>query len=536
MVLLGIVTYLALANTADADAQQPLPPWSRFEMLADRTQPCIDDPVTPGKSCDNTGEGQGAAPAERIVGPHIVCGGPEDEQYSGYLGAGPDTSYFFVLSRKRPQAPADAPLLLWLNGGPGCSSLSALVFENGPCSLMQKGGSYEQRQSDHGWTEAADVLWVEQPAGVGFSRGPLVQNEEDVASHMLVFLERFFANFQEFQGRRFFIFGESYAGHYVPAIASAFLRSGGSLDGVALGNGLVNVLPQYYTYPEMAYTGGEGGSLGHGVVNRSVYEAMLRARPACTAAFERAQHERNSNNTLQAFKACAEMTVPVVAMGLNPYDLRKRCIGKLCYPTDDQEAFFNDPEVRRVLGVAPGSSPWKPCSTRVAGPFMLSGDIATSYEGDIAAVLEAGVPFLVYHGDTDYMCHWVGGKRWAEELSWPHRAAWAVQPDEDYHAAGTRAGRVRSLGGFTFLQIFHSGHMVPRDQPAVALQMVRDFVTLSSPWRRPLDWDGVELASHDLPYHMLLGATLLAASLAASVFIQLRRRAPLSAGSEPLLA
>jgi len=289
----------------------------------------------------------------------------------------------------------------------------------------------------------------------------------------------------------------------------------------------------------MASTGGEGGSLGHGVVNHSVYEAMLRARPACTAAFERAQQERSSNSTLQAFKACAEMTDPVVAMGLNPFDLRKRCTGKdrtLCYPTDDQESFFNDPGVRHVLGVAPGASPWKPCYTRVFGPFMLSGDTTASYEGDIAAVLEAGVPFLVYHGDTDYMCHWVGGKRWAEELSWPHQAAWAAEPDEDFHVAGARAGRVRSLGGFTFLQIFDSGHMVPMDQPVVALEMVRNFVAHSSPWRRPPTWDGAAVVSRDPSYRALLGLALLAASFVASVqLLRLRRDLPNTA-SEALLA
>merc|ERR1719464_1696751 len=101
------------------------------------------------------------------------------------------------------------------------------------------------RNNPWSWTEAANVVWVDQPSGVGFSEGPMVATEQGVAEHMHTFLRNFFAHFPAFYDVPFFIVGESYAGHYVPSIAARILRpliSVGRpipLRGVGIGNGLV---------------------------------------------------------------------------------------------------------------------------------------------------------------------------------------------------------------------------------------------------------------------------------------------------------
>jgi len=67
------------------------------------------------------------------------------------------------------------------------------------------------------------MVWVDQPAGTGFSPGPPTVNDEtDVANQFMDFWKRFVDTF-DLHGRKVYITGESYAGQYIPYIASAML-------------------------------------------------------------------------------------------------------------------------------------------------------------------------------------------------------------------------------------------------------------------------------------------------------------------------
>merc|ERR550532_3961379 len=105
-----------------------------------------------------------------------------------------------------------------------------------------------------------------------------------------------------------------------------------------------------------------------------------------------------------------------------------------------------------------------------------------SFGQDIAMVLEGGARVLIYNGDCDFMCDWIGSKRLLEGLTWPHRLAWLSAQDTPYIVATMQSGLQRSSHSLTFLQIYNSGHLVPHDQPEVALAMMRDFVNADSAW------------------------------------------------------
>ncbi|KAF8729774.1 hypothetical protein AX14_006055 [Amanita brunnescens Koide BX004] len=109
-------------------------------------------------------------------------------------------------------------LIFWTNGGPGCSSLEGFLQENGPISWSY--GQAQATQNQYSWTNLSSVLWVEQPVGTGFSQGiPSAQDEEDVASQLVGFLQQFLEVFSELKGKNFYLTGESYAGTYIPYIA-----------------------------------------------------------------------------------------------------------------------------------------------------------------------------------------------------------------------------------------------------------------------------------------------------------------------------
>jgi cathepsin A (carboxypeptidase C) len=169
-----------------------------------------------------------------------------ESQKSGLvpLGNGDDMFYWFFEAR---EAPETAPLVIWLTGGPGCASEVALFYENGPFTIND---DLSLRSNAQSWNEVANLLYVDQPIGTGFSKSSSIfhydTNEDEIAANMKLFIDGFLEANPQYKGRDFFITGESYAGHYIPSIAYHFLKEipAGSLGlnfkGIAIGNGWVD--------------------------------------------------------------------------------------------------------------------------------------------------------------------------------------------------------------------------------------------------------------------------------------------------------
>lgn len=122
------------------------------------------------------------------------------------------------------------------NGGPGCSSLSGLLSENGP--FTWESGTIAPTQNPYTWVNLTNMMWVEQPVGVGFSQGvPNITNEVELGQEFIGFYKSFVDAFQV-QNRKVYLTGESYGGFYVPYIADAFINANDpvyyNLAGVAI--------------------------------------------------------------------------------------------------------------------------------------------------------------------------------------------------------------------------------------------------------------------------------------------------------------
>merc|ERR1719454_1601559 len=95
--------------------------------------------------------------------------------------------------------------------------------------------------------------------------------------------------------------------------------------------------------------------------------------------------------------------MPVMSNGLNRYDLRKPCnlsAHPLCYDYSEATDFLENYTEQRRLGVPPGT-PWTVCNTSVMFPFVISGDYLSASQGYVEDLLAAGIPVLIYNGDTD---------------------------------------------------------------------------------------------------------------------------------------
>ncbi|KAG8063203.1 hypothetical protein GUJ93_ZPchr0003g17312 [Zizania palustris] len=166
------------------------------------------------------------------------------DQYAGYVTvnatSGKALFYYFV---EATEDPSTKPLVLWLNGGPGCSSLGdGAMLEIGPFFVNSDNKTLSINR--YAWNNVANMLFLESPAGVGFSYSNTTSDynntgDRSTAADAYIFLTNWFEKFPEYKGRSFFITGESYGGHYIPQLANTILSNNITiinLKGVAIGN------------------------------------------------------------------------------------------------------------------------------------------------------------------------------------------------------------------------------------------------------------------------------------------------------------
>lgn len=151
------------------------------------------------------------------------------ESYAGTLPIdgntkNPNQLYFWFFPTTNPKAKDE--ITIWLNGGPGCSSLDGLFQENGP--FLWQSGTYAPQRNPFSFSNLTNIVYVDQPIGTGFSpaaKGAPAQimNETDVGRQFAGFWKNFMTTFN-LQNRKVYITGESYAGQYIPYIAQYFLQ------------------------------------------------------------------------------------------------------------------------------------------------------------------------------------------------------------------------------------------------------------------------------------------------------------------------
>lgn len=193
---------------------------------------------------------------------------------SGYLPVNLTTGsaifYTFYEAQKPNSPPSETPLIIWLQGGPGCSSMVGNFYELGPYRVSSnKNNDHLSLQPNPGsWNRKFGLLFLDNPIGVGFSIASTLQeiprDQRAVANHLYAAIRLFIALDPTFKSRPIYITGESYAGKYVPAIGYYVLKRNSKLPvfnrvnlaGVAIGNGLTDPIRQVATHAVNAYFSG----------------------------------------------------------------------------------------------------------------------------------------------------------------------------------------------------------------------------------------------------------------------------------------
>jgi cathepsin A (carboxypeptidase C) len=338
----------------------------------------------------------------------------DEDQKSGLVSMGNGDDMFYWLFKSRGSPDTD-PLVIWLTGGPGCASEVALFYENGPYTINDDLTLNPNAQS---WNKVSNLLYVDQPVGTGFSRCSSIfhydSTEDEIAANIKTFLDGFLVANPEFRGRDFFITGESYAGHYIPAIAYHFVKEipAGSLGlnfkGIAIGNGWVDPVVQYPQYAEFAYEN-----------NMVSFEMYLTLKASFAECVNLINNGKTQDDQVYALEVCqltmASILGNPLAPSFNVYDIRKKCdVPPLCYNLSNSDRFLNNATIQAKLGVT--GRYWVECDKLVH--LALTGDWLNNLAAKMQAVLETGLSVLVYSGDKDFVCNWRGGEAWTNAVQW----------------------------------------------------------------------------------------------------------------------
>ncbi|KAK9053523.1 hypothetical protein SSX86_024597 [Deinandra increscens subsp. villosa] len=333
--------------------------------------------------------------------------------YAGYVTVNEDSgrSLFYWMT-EATQDPSSKPLLLWLNGGPGCSSIAfGMAEEVGPFHVDKDGKSVYL--NPYSWNTVANLLFLDSPAGVGYSysntSSDITSNgDKRTAADSLQFLLNWLERFPEYKGRDFYIAGESYAGHYVPQLSQAIVRynkaNAGSpinLKGYMVGNALTDDYSDHFGLFQFMWAAGMISDQTYKKLNELCdKESFIHPSGECDQITDVAFQEMGNIDPYSIF------TPPCTANGVTNRLMRRwhkvGHIGQSYDPCTEQHSivYFNLPEVQNALHVYHSniSRTWETCSD-VVRTYWKDSPI---YVLDVyQELISSGLRIWIYSGDTD---------------------------------------------------------------------------------------------------------------------------------------
>ncbi|CAD8123463.1 unnamed protein product [Paramecium sonneborni] len=415
--------------------------------------------------------------------------------YSGHLTFGTGLRKFHYIFLESQSNPATDPVVLWLGGGPGCSSLLGLNEEIGPFVMVDDDRVF--KKNPYPWNTRVNLLFIDQPAGVGFSTNndPTyeyndINSGEDNYQAILVW----FSIFKQYQKNRFFIAGESYAGMYIPYTARAIVDGNKQavikipLEGVLIGNGLLVTDPIKR--------------------NSALQEFFLKRNfmsPTTTNTIRKICSV--SPNSIKCQLAQAEFKKVCLDSDINIYNVygycqrdstpeflkQKEASGrKIRYPfvpwyegnsygDDDEEKdpcsdfgpineYYNNAQVQDALHIQDRPQFWSACSKDIFFKYTMNKE--GSYK-ILPYLNKLGIRILIYSGDQDAIVSVVDTEQ-----------ALLMIPDIQQIGSRTPWGNKNlDLAGWStnynflkFVVVRGAGHMVPQEQRQNSFEMMDSFI------------------------------------------------------------
>ncbi|RDX62957.1 Serine carboxypeptidase-like 42, partial [Mucuna pruriens] len=414
------------------------------------------------------------------------------KQFAGYVDVdvkhGRSLFYYFV---EADHDPYTKPLTLWLNGGPGCSSIGGGAFtELGP--FYPKGDGRGLRRNSMSWNKASNLLFVESPAGVGWSYSNTTSDynsgDASTANDMYLFMLKWYEKFPSYRTRELFLTGESYAGHYIPQLTNVLLdhnaRSTGfkfNIKGVAIGNPLLRLdkdTPATYEY--FWSHGMISDEIGLAIMNDCDFDDYVYASPHNVShSCNNAIYEANLivGDYINNYDVILDVCYPsIVEQELRLKKMAtKISVGVDVCMTAERRFYLNLPEVQKALHANRTDLPysWSMCS-HVLNYSDTDGNI--NIVPILKRIIQNHIPVWVFSGDQDSVVPLLGSRTLIRELA--HELQFKITvPYGAWFHKGQVGGWVTEYGNLlTFATVRGAAHMVPYAQPSRALHLFSSFV------------------------------------------------------------
>lgn len=407
-------------------------------------------------------------------------------QFSGYVTVNEThgRSLFYWLIESSSNS-ATRPLVLWLNGGPGCSSIAyGAAEEIGPFRINKTGSHLYLNK--YSWNREANILFLESPAGVGFSYTNSSSDLKDsgdkrTAQDALIFLTRWFARFPQYKYRDFYIAGESYAGHYVPQLAKkvydynkASSKHFINLKGFIVGNAVTD--NQYDSIGTIFYW------WSHSIISDRTYRSILSLcnftrtmnTPACDRAINYAlNHEFGNIDQYSIYTpSCkaASATGSTRALRLKNTLFHRRAYGYDPCTENYAEIYYNRDDVQKAMHANTTGIPyrWTACSDKLLKNWKDSEfSILPIYKELIAA----GLRIWVFSGDTDSVVPVTATRFSLSHLNLHVKRRWYP-----WYSGDEVGGWTEVYHGLTFATVRGAGHEVPLFQPKRGFLLFQTFL------------------------------------------------------------
>lgn len=383
--------------------------------------------------------------------------------------------------------PAVDPVVLWSNGGPGCSGLFGFGFENGPWRAQPDGTLLLNPLS---WNRFATLVYIEQPAGVGFSYSSAPAdynnyNDSVSSTDNAAFLTAFFNDYPEYAKLPLYLTSESYGGNYIPQMTRVILEGSDNrlkqqIKGIAVGNPVVSITQDTANFAQIMNLVTADILHGHSLIPTSFYDEFAQAgcialSPPPVPCNDLTNIMINLAGSCYGGNACGD------DMYANPFG--NASLGVATAPAVDADAqwttYLNRPEVQAAIHVhTPVRAPWADCAD-------IGYDITwPSNIPDYQAAFAAGLRVLIFSGDVDVttcpfestqvfvqaLTELAGGEITANWTSWAVAGLGGL-------AAGQTGGYIERHRAFTFATVKAAGHEAPGYQPLASFQLIKAFVS-----------------------------------------------------------
>jgi len=428
------------------------------------------------------------------------------KHYSGYLPASSTKNlhYYFVESESNPSTD---PVLIWMNGGPGCSSLDGFLYEHGPFRVsMDSNNEPILTRFENTWSQNANTLYIEAPVGVGFSYSTAPDpatdyqcTDDTAAADNLAAVKSFFDKFPEFGTNDLLITGESYAGIYVPTLAEAILQddtyTGAPLKGIAVGNGCSG------TEVGICSWGDQGSALSAKYLTSSGflpqdlkmsinencdYDSWMAGAGVSDECFADIETLNTFTKSLDTY--CVYCDCPATSSrahskihGVNHLLQEKMNVESrkapsvethACINTYEASAYLNLPAVQKALHVeAAMNSNWEVCGSATGWDYTST---RPNLPRDTYPLLVDNINVLIYNGDFDACVPYTDGEFWTAGMNYT-ASPWHVWSIESGDVGGY-ATKYDVEGKFQFITVKGGRHEVPETEPVRASEMISKFI------------------------------------------------------------